>query len=328
MAKDFILVRLTKISGSDLNVFEFDYDVNWFAFFVNADNQVLGRYGGRDARSAEGRLSLKGLRYALEAALETHRKTPTDRLPPPSKEKPLLVEEYPAAKRLARNECIHCHQVYEFRRDYLKAEGKWSKDQVWVYPLPENVGLTLEVDQGDRVRSVAASSSAEAAGLRSGDVVRSINGVRVASIADVMYGLHRAPSKGKIPITWTRDGKSHSAELSLADGWRRTNITWRPSLLDVLPSPDFEGDDLDEADKRRLKLGERQLAVRLDDVSDQARTAGLRKGDVIVGIDGLTPDLTFSEFLGYIRKNYLAGERITLSVLRDGKRLEVPFVLQ
>lgn len=327
MAGEFVLVRLTKISGSDLNVFDFDYDLNWFAFFLNADEKVYGRYGGRDARSAENRLSLKGLRHALQAALETHRKE-TKGQPRARTEKPLRVEEYPAAKRLKSGECIHCHQVYEFRRDFLKSGGKWRKDEVWVYPLPENVGLTLDIDAGDRVRSVARGSPADAAGLRGGDVLRTVNGVSVASIADAQYGLHRAAAKGKVPVAWLRDGTPMTAELNLPEGWRRTNITWRPSLLDVLPAPDFEGDDLTLEEKKALQLSDKQLAFRLGDVDDRARDAGLKKGDVVVGVEGLKLEMAMIEFFGHLRKNYLAGERVTFNVLRDGKAVDVPLTLR
>ena len=42
--------------------FEFDHDLTWYVFLLNADETVYGRYGGGDAASAEARLSLKGLR--------------------------------------------------------------------------------------------------------------------------------------------------------------------------------------------------------------------------------------------------------------------------
>src|SRR5437879_5979427 len=146
MADEFVRVRLTKISGADLNVFDFDYDLTWMAFFLNADEKIYGRYGGRDASSSDSRLSLAGLEYALGSALAAHRQAapagPVERPP-----KPLLAEGYPAAKRLKNGQCIHCHQVAEFRRAALKAQGKWRREDVWVYPLPENLGLTLEVDR-------------------------------------------------------------------------------------------------------------------------------------------------------------------------------------
>ena len=50
-------------------------------------------------------------------------------------------------------------------------------------------------------------------------------------------------------------------------------------------------------------------------------------GDVIVGIDGQTPDMTREEFLGYVRRNYLVGDKVTLLVLRDGTRVSLPMTL-
>src|SRR5262245_50886433 len=187
--------------GADLNVFDFDYDLTWAVFFLNADEKVYGRYGGRDARHADSWLSLAGLKYAMQAALTAHRQNGGAK-PAARSDPPLRVEDFPATKQ-RRGECIHCHQVYEYRRSALKEAGKWNRDDLWIYPLPENVGLTLEVDVGNRVRAVAPNSPAARVGLRAGDLVQSISGVAVASFADAQYGLHRAPAKGETPITWT-----------------------------------------------------------------------------------------------------------------------------
>ena len=65
-----------KIAGVDLRRFEFDYDLTWFVFFLNADETIYGRYGGRDASDAEARISMKGLRYAMDRALEAHKSPP------------------------------------------------------------------------------------------------------------------------------------------------------------------------------------------------------------------------------------------------------------
>ena len=82
IAEKFIPVRLTRITGIDLNVFEFDYDLTWAGFFLNADETIYGRYGGRDAKGPEERLSLTGFKYALQHAEELH-KNPPKPLPQP-----------------------------------------------------------------------------------------------------------------------------------------------------------------------------------------------------------------------------------------------------
>ncbi|MBL8793698.1 MAG: PDZ domain-containing protein [Planctomycetia bacterium] len=314
---------MDKISGFDLNVFEFDYDLTYYVFFLSPDGQVYGRYGGRDAKSAEARLSLRGLRFAMQSALETHRNAPKANAP--AARKPLLAEEYPAARAMRKGECIHCHQVWEFRRQLTKSNGTFRRDDLWVYPLPENVGLTLDNDQGNMVREVKADSPAARAGLKPGDLVKRLNGLPVFSFGDAQHALHRAPAQGPIPIAWQQGGQERSANLEVAAGWRKTNVTWRPSMLDILPALSLYGDDLTAAEKKALGLSEKRLAFRQDKtVGKEAQRLGVQADDIVVGINNEPLEMTMLEFLAYIRRNFLVGDKITLNVFRNGKRLDLP----
>jgi serine protease Do len=327
VADQFVLLRLTRMRGVNLDLFEFDYDLTWAAFFLNADEKIYGRYGGRDAESADSRTSLAGLRYAMEAALAAHR--PGGKTAAPKTIKPLrTVDEYAASRRLSDKACIHCHQVYDFRREELQASGKWRLDEVWVYPLPENVGLTLEVDRGDRVAKVLPDSPAARLGIHPGDRLRTVNGQPVAALADVQHALHRAPAKGEIPLAWESEGKAKTGNLTLAEGWRKTDVSWRWSLRGLDPPPWVQGIDLNADEKKALGLGARQLAFRQGPfVTEPARQAGIQQGDVILGVDGKTLEMTARQFAAYVRLTYKVGDRVTYNVLRDGKRLDVPLTL-
>lgn len=313
-----------KIAGADLRRFEFDHDLTWYGFFLNADETVYGRFGGRDASSAEGRVSTKGLRYAMDRALETHK------VPPPAKPlagEPVLAENFAAAK--SHRGCVHCHNVNEFRRADAKAAGTWDRESVWVYPLPENVGVTLEVDRGDRVKLIAPDSAAARAGLRPGDRVLTLNGHPVASFGDAIYALHKAPTKGMVPLTWSRDGKDHTGTLELAAGWRKTNVTWRPSMLDILPAVPFSGDELTAAEKKALGLAEKRAAIRQDaQVHATIKAIGVRGGDVLIGFDGKAIEGGIGDLLGFVRRNYLVGDEIAVNLFRDGKPLELKLLLK
>src|SRR5262249_15378235 len=149
----------------------------------------------------------------------------------------------------------------EFRRSDLKAQETWDRNSIWVYPLPENVGITLDIDVGNRVKSVATGSVADRAGLKLGDYLSKLNGYTVASFGDASFALHKSPAKGAIPVSWLRDGKEMMGSLEVADGWRKTNLTWRPSMLDLLPSVPFSGDDLTTAEKKALGLVEKRAAI-------------------------------------------------------------------
>jgi serine protease Do len=313
--------------GVDLDLFDFDYDLTWAGFFLDADGHVHGRYGSRDADSPDGRVSLAGLRHAMRAALARHRRESVVK-PPARTGPPRTVEQYPAIRRLPESACIHCHQVYDLRRESLQAAGRWRLDELWVYPQPENVGLTLEIDRGNFVAAVRSGSPADRIGLRAGDELLSVGGVPAASIADVQYALHRAPAQGKLAVAWRRNGSRHEGELALGTGWRRTDISWRWSLRGVEPSPWVQGEDLSAEEKKMLGLGERRLAFRQGAfVTPPARQAGLRPGDVIIGIDGKELEMTAQQFGAHVRVNCKVGDRVIYNLLRDGRRVDVPLEL-
>jgi serine protease Do len=327
--------------GVNLDIFDFDFDLTWAAFFLGPDEQVYGRYGGRDGTSATRRLSLAGLRHAMAAALSAHARQQDKGVRTLSAEasgdesgakarrnSTPSADQYPAARRRPPQSCIHCHQVYDFRREALQAEGKWQLDQLWVYPLPENIGLTLDRDEGDRIRAVAKHSAAACAGLQAGDRLQSINGVAVASEADVQYGLQRAPAQGEISVVWLRGGQSRQGRLALTPGWRQTDISWRHSLQGVDPAPGVYGQDLTGAEKRNLGLRERQLAFYMGSfLPTPVRQAGIRASDVILGIDNQRLDMTAQQFQAYVRLHYKVGDRVTYNLLRAGQRLDIPLTL-
>jgi hypothetical protein len=45
-------------------------------------------------------------------------------------------------------------------------------------------------------------------------------------------------------------------------------------------------------------------------------------------MDNVAFDMTMLEFLGFVRKNYLVGDKITLNVLRNGKKIDLPVTLK
>jgi S1-C subfamily serine protease len=273
-------------------------------------------------------VSLAGLRHALKRALDRHR---VARPAPPQARKPMprTVDDFSATKRLPPRSCVHCHQVYDLRRASLQEAGKWRLDEVWVYPMPENVGLKLDIDEGDQVAGVGRGSAADRAGLRKGDRLTAIAGREIASFADVQYALHRAPASGKIEVAWARAGKQLKGELTLGPGWRKTDVSWRWSLRGVGPSPGVQGDDLTVAEKKALRLPAARLAFRQGGfVSAAARQAGIRSGDVVLGVDGKQLEMTAQQFAAHIRLGYKVGDRVSYNLLRDGKRIDVKITLQ
>jgi serine protease Do len=313
--------------GVDLEVFDFDYDLTWAAFFLNGRQKVLGRFGGRTAASPEAYLTLAGLKHAMRSALVAYRRDP-DSKPDREPAAQRTVESYPAAKALKADACIHCHQVYNFRRAERKATGTWQLADVFVYPEPHNLGIVLDPDQGNRVKSVAKDSTAQQAGLQAGDVLSSVDGQPVASFGDVQYVLHRLPAKGLVRVAWRRNAEERTAMLKLPEGWRATDIGWRESMWGLEPAPHVYGQDLTPREKKDLGLPENGMAFRQGDfVPGPSKHAGIQAKDVIFGINGKQLEMTMLQFNAYVRLNFKVGDRITFNVLRNGKRLDLAMTL-
>jgi serine protease Do len=212
LADHFVLVRIVNMRGVDLNVFDFDFDLTWAGFFMNADDHVYGRYGSQDEGPAEAGLSLDGLKYAMQQALNAFQQTPHAKPAgtiAQSRGLPARVENYPAASRIKNDACIHCHQVHNFQQELYWSKKKWSKDNMWLYPPPKTIGLDLEIDQGDKVESVKSDSSVSRTGLQRGDVLKTLNGIAIASTADVQYALNKAPKSGSIPLSLEKRRSRH-----------------------------------------------------------------------------------------------------------------------
>lgn len=317
-------VRLTRIDQEDLNLFEFDYDVTFMIFFLSADGKVYARYGGRDSENADNRQSLAGLAYTMNSVLAMHQreeKVFARRIA----EAPKYIREVPGARR---GGCFHCHQVKEVLNADLERKGQWNRDMVWRFPLPENLGFELEVDRGNVVKKVHGSSPAQAAGLAAGDRLQRLNDVPIHSFADAQFALDIAPKTGTIDVVWSRDNQTIKNHLLLTEGWRKTDVSWRPSMQRLIPNVRLYGVDLSVDEKKAIGLPATRLAFRQrDPVTLQAKTAGIMPGDIILGVDDKPLEMHVDRFLGYIQQNYFIGDSVTVNLLRDGRRMNLSMSL-
>lgn len=80
-------------------------------------------------------------------------------------------------------------------------------------------GITLPkgVDEGIAILEVVSSSPAEKAGLKKGDIVIKIENEEVSSVAEFRYELYKHNPGDKIKITYNRDGKENTTELTLEE---------------------------------------------------------------------------------------------------------------
>jgi serine protease Do len=258
--EQFVQVRMVQGNGMDLSLFQFDYDLTFAAFFMNADKTIYGRFGTRaEYENAAKDISIEGFKGALEAALALHEGYPENKAglaaktgPEPIKKTP---EAFPALLRYSatldfdsriNQQCIHCHQIGEAQREIHWYDRKPVPDEVlYPFPMPDVLGLNFSPKHRAKISKIASGSSAEKDGFRRADEILTLDGQPIISIADVQWVLHRAPENSTLPATVNRHGEPES---SIPLKINLTNIVFCDILYMVMSDLQFRTNPPHEKD--------------------------------------------------------------------------------
>jgi S1-C subfamily serine protease len=320
---------------------------------LNADGTIYGRFGTRSHRTEWLEdVSLPGMAKALQGALELHRDYPKSKAALAGKRgEPLEFdspEKYPALKDKFTDSlnyqgdvvksCIHCHQIGDAQRDFYRSAGKpLPETLLFPYPHPKMLGLILDPEEKGTIKQVTPGSQAAKAGLKAGDEITALEGQPILSIADVQWVLHNTdPQGGTLAFTVERNGKPTELKMTLEDGWRRAgDISWRVSSwgLRRMSSGGLKLDPLPQEQRDRLKIPADQMALLVQHVGQYgphaaAKNAGFRQGDILIEFDGRTDLMTDSELLAYGVTKKKAGDQVSVTILRNGKRQTLKLPMQ
>lgn len=159
------------------------------------------------------------------------------------------------------------------------------------------------------------------------------------SWSDVSWALERARRASRdgasLPLAYTREGARHDRALELAAGWERGDaltLSWRPSKWQLVPGPGFGGPALSPAEKRAVGLAPDAFAIRVNYLvtwghearfGHAAQRAGVRKGDVVLGVNGERAFASHDHLQAWWRLSLRPGDVARVELLRDGERRTV-----
>ncbi len=349
----FVRVRIPQTNGLDLSLFQVDFDLSFSAVFLNADRTIYGRFGSRSTQEDKtGEVSIGAFREAMTSVLELHGKfeevkgsllaktggAPRYRSP---EEFPSFKGKYASKLDYERKDvaggCIHCHQVREAERLACRSERRPIPDRVlYPWPSPDVLGLRLDPRKRATVSGVEKGSAAERSGVRPGDELVSLGGQPLVSITDVQWVLENAPEEGELAAEARRGKEEVTAKVPLDRGWRkRCDISWRASTWDLrrMALGGLLLEDLLAEDRRSAGLKDGALALRVKHAGEYgehaaARNAGVRKGDIIVEVEGRSDPLRETDLIARGVQSGMPGDKVRLTVLRGAERREVSFPLQ
>ena len=327
LLQQYVTARITRMDRINIALFDYDRYNTLYFFILNADEQIYLRYGGRDEQSPTTYLNLESLELALEKGLELHelyRESKLAKRPVPA---PRYPREIPALfeRTVKRGRCVECHLIGDLENVQRERDGTLDKiEHLYRAPELEKIGIELDIPKGLRV--ARASGSVEAAGMRAGDVIRSLNGVDTWTFGDFQWEYGRVPhTADRIALTVERDGSLLGLEVRLPDFWWHTDLTYRN--LSVEPRVYFASEPLNGREKASLGLDPEGFAGRvnyIDPISELLGSHELQDGDIVYGVDGAIRDELAQAPEYYIKWRKQAGSRVTLQVLRGGDHLEVP----
>lgn len=350
LSEKFESVRLVKCNDLDLSLFQFDYDLTFAVFFLNADRTIYARYGVRTSMDADKDVALEGLAATMKQVLQLHEKYPTNKEQLAGKQ-PLPTDiskpsGYPHLEHFkpsldydgkVAKSCIHCHQVREARRlVYRNALKPLPEKLMFPYPDPKLLGIEFVKESSSTIRAVASNSPAQDAGIANGDVLHSIEGSTIASESDVFWMLHNLDQESKLDMVMMRDGMPVEISMLLPENWRKkSDIAWRPTSWEFrrMATGGLSLKPITDTARLRLNIEDAKMALEATHVGKfgqhaRARRAGIRKGDVIVSFDGKNDLLSETAINEYAVQRKKPGDKVVIKYLRNGKPKSASIILQ
>lgn len=135
--------------------------------------------------------------------------------------------------------------------------------------------FNLNVQRGAFVSEVLPNSGSAKAGIKSGDVIVSLNGKPLNSFAELRSRIATTEPGAKVKLGLLRDGKPLDVEVTLD---KSTSSSASADLI----SPSLQGAELSDS---QLKDGTKGIAINNVEKGSAAAQAGLHKDDVIIGIN-------------------------------------------
>jgi serine protease Do len=177
----------------------------------------------------------------------------------------------------------------------------------------------LDSPDGALVRNVERGSSADKAGLRSGDVIRKVNGQPIISGGDLSAIVSVAKPGDKVALDVWRDGHAIQLNATLANANDKPAADDRDNLasLDKGAKLGLALRALDPLERRQSGI---MSGLLVEDAGGPAQVAGVQPGDVLLSVNG-KPVTSVEQVRDVVGKS---SKSVALLIQRGDERIFIP----
>jgi serine protease Do len=209
----------------------------------------------------------------------------------------------------------------------LKTAGRVIRGRIGVViqPVTRELadGFGLQKAIGALVNSVEKGGPAEKAGVEPGDVILRFDGKVVNSSEDLPRIVGATKPGTRVPMQIWRNKAARDVQVTVAELVDEKATPQKRGAKPPAATPGVLGmalTDLTEAQRKELKV---DGGVLVNEVQGAAARAGIRRGDVILGVNNQDVKSVehFRELMGQVEK----GRIVALLVRRSGNSIYIPF---
>jgi serine protease Do len=203
----------------------------------------------------------------------------------------------------------------------LKDHGRVERGLlgVQIQPVTDEIAssLSLGSDKGALVAQVEPDSAAMKAGIKSGDVIKSVDGKDVATIRDLTRTIAAAQPGSTVKIGLMRDGKDMTVSAKLGDS---------------TPSKQAKADDQKSQDKAQPGSFGFSLAPLSPDTRQQLGLKESVSGALIAAVEPGSPadeqGLKAGDVLQQVGKEQVSDAKDAVAKLKDAKASKKPVLMK
>lgn len=185
---------------------------------------------------------------------------------------------------LARKVVEDIKQFGLVQRGFLGVVPLDLADQRQVTAYNQQKKTNIKTGEGVYLVDVSANGGAEDAGLKSGDIITKVDNVSISSYYDLSFAVGSKRPGDKVAVTYTRNGKQNTANVTLKD---QKNGTSTRSKADLTVSEkigsDFE--PLSEKFKTDYGLNSGVVAKNVQEASEMSKI-GVVDNYIVIEING------------------------------------------